>query len=371
MKYLRIILACAAEPWALKREKLDAILQFLAFKAEGGMLEAQKVAVVTDARRDPQPMSAGSVAILPIYGTIMQRAGGMDEISGATSIERLQAQFRALIKNDDIKAIVLNVDSPGGSVKGVDEFAAEILEARGIKPIVAQIDSDAHSAAFWLASAADRIVVTPGGMAGSIGVFGVHDDISKMLDRIGVKKTVIASSEEKVEGLPFGPLSDEAKAELQKRVDEAAMMFMERVAEGRGVTRAAVKDRFGNGRSFGARELVSRGMADEIAPLRATLEKLGVQLSPKRTAAADVRRALNAGQLPTVRQFEGALGDLGFSNTQAETVAGHGLRKLLEGDPQAAPAGDPQTEANATGIARVTADIGALARDFKLPSFTR
>src|ERR1700741_5037074 len=120
--------------------------------------------------------------------------------------------------------------------------------------------------------------MTPSGITGSIGVYMLHEDVSKMLDALGVKETFIYAGDYKTEGNPYEPLGEDAKAALQARVDESYDMFITDVAKGRGVSKKVVEDDFGQGRVYGAKESVDRKMADRIDTLQATLERFGVSM---------------------------------------------------------------------------------------------
>lgn len=123
-------------------------------------------------------------------GVIANRMNMMDDISGGTSAEGLSRQFQAMMSDDGVKAaVVLDVDLPGGAVSGTVEFASMVAAARGRKPIVAHVNATAASAAYWIASAAEELVVTPSGMVGSIGMSSAWRDMSAALDKLGVKKT--------------------------------------------------------------------------------------------------------------------------------------------------------------------------------------
>ena len=295
MQYLHILLACAAEPWALEREKLREVSQFLVFKAEGGALSAEEIRGRISQQTEQQvARSEGDVGILPVYGVLAQRMNMLSDISGGSSTELIAAQFRSMLADSNVKAIILDVDSPGGTVYGTVELAQEIYNSRGIKPVIAQVNSTAASGAYWLASQADEIVVTPSGQAGSIGVYRIHEDVSKMLKKSGVKTTIVKAGENKIEDNPLEPLSDSALEAMQARVDESYRAFVGAVARGRNVSRAAVLDRFGQGRMFGASDLVNRGMADRIATLPETLERFGggvVNPVASQARAANIARA--------------------------------------------------------------------------------
>jgi signal peptide peptidase SppA len=170
---------------------------------------------------------------------------------------------------------VLHVDSPGGSVAGLPEAADAIRHARGAKPIVAQVDTLAASAAYWLAAQADEIVVTPSSEVGSIGVFTAHFDFSKMLDTVGLKVTWIFAGRYKVEGNPAEPLQEDARVHLQSHVDHYYGMFVSAVAKGRGVGVEQVRKAWGEGRTVTAQDAVDRGMADSVGTLEETIRRVG------------------------------------------------------------------------------------------------
>jgi len=332
--YLRILAACANEPWAMQYEKLQAISQFLRLKADGLDRSPEEKAAILEKRREREvARNAGTVAILPIYGVIAQRMNMFDEISGGSSCEMIARNFRALLADDAVKAIVLDIDSPGGTVYGIPELAAEMLASRGIKPIIAQVNSVAASAAYWLASSADEVVITPSGQAGSIGVYSIHKDISEMLKMEGIKETLIYAGKYKVEGNEFEPLGEEARDFMQQRVDSRLQDFIAAVAEGRGVEKSVVATEYGEGRVFTAKECLKRGMVDRIATLDETLERFGIQTRPalakKRESSgsraetgAALKEKLLAGVQPERRELENGLkGLLGLSNSEAEQAA--------------------------------------------------
>lgn len=315
MKYERILRAFAQTPFALMPEKAREIIAFLELKSTGAMLSPDDVArrigrapgarsleplvmmfdIETGAFRafdQEQEMEqraqkpdastakgAGNVAVVNVFGVINQRASG-DMSTESASTEKVGQAMRSALAAPDTKALVLNVDSPGGSVYGVAELGAEIMRLRGSKPIIAQANSLMASAAYWIGSACDELVCTPSGEVGSIGVYGVHQDWSKAYEDLGVSFTMIKAGKFKAEGVDFAPLGDEASAYMQKRVDEYYTQFVRAVAKGRGVSESEVRNGFGEGRVVGAAEAVKLKMADRIDTLSGTLSRLGVKGSP-------------------------------------------------------------------------------------------
>jgi signal peptide peptidase SppA len=216
-------------------------------------------------------------------------------MSGGVSTQKLTMQFRAALADPTIKVIVFDFDSPGGGVEGVPELAEEIFKSRDKKKTVAVVNSLCASAAYWLASAAEELVITPSGQAGSIGVFAAHEDFSAALDKAGVKVSLISAGKYKTEGNPYEPLSLEAKQALQEKVDAFYSMFVKAVSKGRGVSQAAVRDGFGQGRLLIADQCIKERMADSIGTLDDTLARVAPGAAPKRMSAAAAQASIDAG----------------------------------------------------------------------------
>lgn len=285
--YPQVMRFAREKPWAILRSSSQwhAICEVLALRSRGIRFTPDEIqARVGDRGGQRDFQMAGPVAVLPVYGVLIPRADAFTEMSGGSSVQRLQATFAGLVEDDNVSAIVLDVESPGGSTALIPEFAAEIRAARGSKPIVAVANTRAASAAYHLAAQADEIVVTKSGDVGSIGTFAIHEDISKALEAEGITITEIASSPEKVETSPFKPLSEEGQAEIKRRVDESQAMFESDVAKGRRVSIETVRSDFGNGRMVSAKRAVEVGMADRIDTLEATVQRLArtrnVQVEP-------------------------------------------------------------------------------------------
>ncbi len=352
MRYEHVISAFAAEPWAMQREKLEALTRFMAFKARGGVMSPADVQASIAGRRDGAPARAdGDVIILPIYGVMSQRASMMQDISGGASTEQIGSAFRSAIADDSIRAIVLDIDSPGGSTFGVEDLANEIRAARGAKPILAQVNSLCASAAYWVAAQADEIAVTPGGVAGSIGVYAVHEDISEMLAKDGIKPTLIRGKlgPNKAELNGLGPLDEDALAALQERVNQEEAKFVSAVAAGRSIDTGTVVDRFGGGRVFNADELVKRGMVTRVAPMRDTLARLGAA-PPRPNSAGQSRQTFARGETPTLALIEDVLRDAGFPNALATAFVSRGKGALRS------ESGPETTEALSDPAARAAFD---------------
>lgn len=276
MKYEQIANLVFNQPWALLPSKYAEVANFISFKVEGGEYSKEAIqAIVEAAGPTRQASRSGAVAVLPLSGVMSQKIGLMGALSGGTGTEAFGKMFKEAVADPAIGGIVIDIDSPGGSVFGVQELAQTIFNARGTKPIVAMINSMGASAAYWVAAQADEIIITPGGQAGSIGVFTAHNDVSAMLEAEGQNITLINAGKKKVDGNPFGPLSEEAEADLQASVDAYYTSFVNAVAKGRGVTANAVRNGFGEGGVLGAEASKQSGLVDRIGTLDIAIAKAG------------------------------------------------------------------------------------------------
>lgn len=216
-----------------------------------------------------------AVGVIQIRGTISQHARGdvSSSLAGGTATETVSEQLRDLLADEEVGRIVLDIDSPGGSSYGVTELAQEIYKARGQKPIVAVANSLAASAAYWIGSQADYFYVTPGGMVGSIGAYAIHQDVSKAMDQLGVKTTLIKAGKYKALGNEFEPLDEEGRSHIQERVDSVYDQFVHDVARGRGVSDATVRGGYGEGDVFDAKRAKTEGMVDGIYTLEQAIAR--------------------------------------------------------------------------------------------------
>lgn len=199
-------------------------------------------------------------------------------------MDSMRAQIRQHVNDADVGAIVLDIDSPGGTLAGTPETAAEVAAAAAKKPVVAVANSLAGSAAYWIGSQASEFVSAPSADVGSIGVMALHQDVSGALERYGIKMTMIRSEQSplKNEAHPFGPLSDDARAFIQTRANDAGSDFIKAVASGRRVTQTKVREDFGQGRMYGASAALSRGMIDRIATLDDVIAGLAAKMTSPR-----------------------------------------------------------------------------------------
>lgn len=300
---MRVLDLVAAQPWAIRRDYGQQMLAVLLRRAAEVRLPAAEVGDIVAGQPGRVAVTAPqTVAVIPILGIVAHRASMVQGISGprGTSTEAVTNSLRQALADPSVSAIVFDVDSPGGGVYGVPELAEEIRAARGRKPLVAVANAEAASAAYWLASQADEVVVTPSGLVGSIGVYTYHEDISAWADKHGIRTTFVYAGTHKIEGHPFAPLADDARATMQRRVDAYYHQFVTAVGAGRGVSpEVAASEQFGAGRVFNAHDAVRAGLADRVATFDEVIEELasGTWADSHRARAAAAQTRTKAAAL--------------------------------------------------------------------------
>ena len=291
-----------ATPWAMMPERLNAFAAVMGRWSAGvGPTEETLAKIEADRqlrteRKASLPASGGSgIAVLPLYGVVTQRGNMVDDVSGpgSTSTQKFSSALRQVMADESVGQILIDIDSPGGSVYGVAELADEIYRARSQKPVIALANSLAASAAYWVGSAASEFYVTPGGEVGSIGVWQAHFDYSEAFASEGVKPTLISAGKYKVEGNPYAPLDEEALGFMQSRVDEYYTAFTKAVAKGRGVSLSDVRDGMGQGRVLGADTALEQRMVDGVMTFDELLKKMS-RAAKKTSSASRLAQARNS-----------------------------------------------------------------------------
>lgn len=261
------------------------------------------------------PRVSGSIAVIPLQGVITKRGGWFSD-----GLDRVSRAIDSAMSNKSIGGVVLDVDSPGGSSYGLMEFADTLYSYRSdSKPVIAVANPLAASAAYWAGTAADQLVISPSGDVGSVGVWSLHLDYSKLLDEEGIKPTFVYAGKYKVEGNPFEPLNEEARAEIQRSVDEVYDQFLTALARNRGMTRSQVATNFGEGRVLSADRAKAAGMVDRVASLDDVLKTMGGGSDGNRKASTEAERAL-------VAAWEGVASDE-ISGTHVDALRRRRLRE--------------------------------------------
>ena len=287
---LSLIELIAGRPWAVRAELAAHVHGILARDGIAGLRHLaglkQEIhasdAAQAAARGRGRSRDVSTVAVIPVIGTLTQRR----EIIGSDSTRStadIVAELQEATADPKVDAAVLEIDSGGGEVFGVPEAFQAIREAGKVKPVVAAVNSVAGSAAYYLASAASEVWVTPSGIVGSVGVYALHIDASKALEDIGEAWEFIVAKDSpfKVEGAPTGPLTEEAREALQAEIDRYTGMFVRDLAKGRSVSRDVVRQQFGRGRMKGPEDARTAGMVDQIGTLEEAIRRAG-QLGQER-----------------------------------------------------------------------------------------
>jgi len=266
-------------PWAVLPDRLPFIRAALngsfARRRQASMQASSPVTARVARRR----AGNGTIAVLPFVGVAVQRTDSLGEALGLLSLARFTQAFRAAQADDTIGGIVIDVDSPGGSIYGVMELADEIYRSRARKPIAAVANSLAAAGAYWIASAAAESFVTPGGEVGGVGVYDMHTDLSKGLEKAGIETTLISAGRFKTEGNPFQPLGADARAAMQRRIEGYYHAFVAAVAKYRNVPETAVRNGMGQGRLLDAERGKRENMVDDVATLDDVVGKLARRIS--------------------------------------------------------------------------------------------
>ena len=279
----RILAAAGGSHWLIEPGKAAEIVNVLALRAEGHRLDwdgAENNKVY--AEEPSQARGGGRVHVLRLHGTIMPRGNMMTSMSGGASLDQFGAAFDEAAADSTARAIVMDIDSPGGTADLVPERARKIAAARRSgRPIIAVANTMAASAAYWIAAAADEIVVSPSGRVGSIGVMTQRDNMLGALAKAGITREMFSTAPRKIEGHPFAePLTTAARAAIMAEANALHDMFVGDVAEWRGVPETTVRAdpeaaeaHFGGGRVYHAERSVRLGMADRVATFEDTLAR--------------------------------------------------------------------------------------------------
>lgn len=245
------------------------------FTAEGGE------------RREPgYRVLAGGVAVLDIFGVLAHRGGINADSSYVLGYQEIARRLDAALADPTVRAIVLNVDSPGGEVAGAFDLAERVRAAASIKPVHAIAGDLAASAAYLIASAAESVSITRTGYAGSVGVVMRHVDWSRALDADGITVTQIFAGARKVDGNPFEPLPDDVRARFAADIGRVYDLFVAAVAAHRGLTADHVRET--EAATYMGGLAVERRLVDRIETPDALIDRLrqrAAGTSTPRTAA--------------------------------------------------------------------------------------
>lgn len=293
----RVLDAIGRKPWAITPDGLDLVMGI----AQRHISDKEAVlATPTERRESGRVQVRDGVAVLSVMGPIFPRADIFTEISGATSVESLALRFGEAVAAADVKAIVLHVDSPGGQITGIHEFASQIYDAREAKPVVAYVSGYGASAAYWLASAASKIVADDTAVLGSLGVVSAWTSDKAAREAEGLKDFEVVSSQSPNKRLD--PAKGEGRAALQRELDALCDIFIADVARNRGKRVSTVAETFGQGGVMLASEAVDVGMADATGSLEDVITALahggGAQVAGGLNMAKNLTPVIGAADNP-------------------------------------------------------------------------
>lgn len=241
--------------WAILPESLEWLCESLRSQRENGRTESETEAV--DYQLD------GPVAVVPLHGPLTKNGLSFLGLKLCEGMRGVAACLRRAAEDPRAEAILLDVDSPGGTVDGVEELAQAVAEAGRAKPVYAFADGLCASAAYWIACHAHELAAPATAMVGSIGVIMMHREVSGALEKAGVTYNLITAGHYKAAGNPVEPLSQEMRAYLQSGVDDSYELFLEAVERGRGVSREKALA-MADGKIFIAGEALKAGLIDRV-----------------------------------------------------------------------------------------------------------
>jgi signal peptide peptidase SppA len=251
-----------AAPWAIDVRALGSL--HAAFEA--GDLDAIGAALSTGNAPEASTKIINGIAVIPVTGVLRDEVDMMVRWGMASSYQLIERDFNQAMDNTQVKGVLFYFDSPGGSAIGCKRVADTVFDSRGVKPVRAYVQGICGSAAFYIASACDRIEATADSLVGSVGTIMPHQECSGALKEFGIGATVFtnADSPKKGHGNVYEPLSDEARKTLQDFVNSYGSAFIADVARYRGIDTEGVIANYGQGDAMRADKAVKVGVVDAV-----------------------------------------------------------------------------------------------------------
>lgn len=281
------IIDVLTSPWAIMPEKLQEIQAIYMTHLRGDKIdikgiEAQLGRPLNNEQKPYQIIDG--VAIIEINGVIAKKMNMFTRISGGASTQIAQRDITAAFNDPDANAIILSIDSPGGTVDGTEELASSIhdMTLQSSKPIVTFSDGLMASAAYWIGAASDRIYISGSTQTiGSIGVVATHVDYSKQEEQLGIKTTEIYAGKYKRIASEYAPLSDEGRQYIQDRIDYFYSIFVNTMARYRPEKLQIPEDDgaipWADGRVFIGRQAIENGLVDGVSTLTELIARLSTE----------------------------------------------------------------------------------------------
>lgn len=287
--------------WAIHEPVLANFSEIVMRHVEGVKLSADEIKAAVQAaspngvKTSPDYYVANGVAVIPIYGVISKYSAGVNSISQpqGTSMQAIREDLRAALSDPAVNAILLDVESAGGSTDGLAELADEIRASS--KPVTAFANGIMASAAYWLGAQASEVVSSPSAIVGSIGVFSVVRDSSRAAENAGFRVMVVKAGEMKGGGTPGAPVTDAQLTEVQRIVNAHYSMFIDAVAKGRKIPADSARA-LGDGRIHVGAAAQQLGLVDKLETFEKTLARLQATAtkSPAKAGAKKGERGMDA-----------------------------------------------------------------------------
>jgi capsid assembly protease len=286
----RIIARLTGAPWLIQSEALETMIEVAArgipdqATIDKWKNEASRHALATRAGdplgNTPTARVRDGVAIIPVAGPIFRYANLFTQLSGATALADFATNLAGARADGRVRGILLEIDSPGGDVTGLAEAADMIAQAAADKPLVAYVEGSAMSAAYWLASAASRIVLSPTAAIGSLGAVVAMQDSTEAQARSGVRRYRFVSTQ--TPNKLLDPTTDSGAAKVQAFADRLAAEFLSAAATNRAMSVDQVLAATDGGGLLVGADAVAAGLADQVAGFETTLALLAAGSLPPR-----------------------------------------------------------------------------------------
>lgn len=261
--YPRIAAALVSARWCITPTAFAAIRSTFERACAGAPRRADMHEPVRPEPK-PEPELQAGIMVIPVHGICARYLSAMETDCGGLDLNDTEEELREALTNPRVQGIVLHFNSPGGTVTGIPELAALIQQIGKTKTVVAFTDAQCCSAAYWLATACDSIVVTPTAEVGSIGVYSALVDESAAWAQEGLKLELMKAGKHKAMGIPGLPLAPEDRALIQAEVDAIYAMFTTDVLAGRARNGAQVAEETMQGQTFMGGAAVAVGLADRV-----------------------------------------------------------------------------------------------------------
>ena len=257
----------------LYRDQIDSVFA-AQLKVKKSELKMINLSALAAQQTDDIEVKDGVVQVIYAEGEITQ-ANISPFAAGASTIgSGLGDRLREAAEDDDVKAVVLRMNSPGGDAFLSEQLWHAVKQLRSKKPVVVSMGDYAASGGYYISSAANRIVAQPNTLTGSIGIFGLFPNFSELVQKVGVNVEVVKTNDfaDLTISMPYKPLTNEQRALIQRHVERGYDIFLSRVAEGRHMTKAQV-DSVGQGRVWLGRKAQTLGLVDKLGGLDVAIKE--------------------------------------------------------------------------------------------------